>query len=200
MTLNEIKNEKKYWQRLLRLAGYYTGSIDGIKGPKQTKAEQEWSDAVAASKKKHGVLDSRSEGCIETILPVAQDAIREWMQCKVLPWAKEHGLSVKVIQGTRSYAEQDALYAQGRTKKGAKVTNARGGYSLHNFGVAIDLGIFQGSSYLSADTQYKKLHDACGSPKGFEWGGAWKSIVDTPHYQYDKFGSTSSEIRSRFNA
>lgn len=36
----------------------------------------------------------------------------------------------------RTFAEQDALYAQGRTKPGAKVTNAKGGQSYHNYGLA----------------------------------------------------------------
>ena len=47
--------------------------------------------------------------------------------------------------GTRTYAEQDALYAQGRTTGGKRVTNARGGYSNHNFGVAGDFGVFSTS-------------------------------------------------------
>mgnify|MGYP002477972077 CR=1 FL=1 len=39
----------------------------------------------------------------------------------------------------RTDAEQDALYAIGRTKPGKVVTNARGGESLHNYGLAIDI-------------------------------------------------------------
>ena len=39
----------------------------------------------------------------------------------------------------RTFAEQDALYAQGRTKGGLKVTNAKGGQSYHNYGLAIDI-------------------------------------------------------------
>jgi hypothetical protein len=46
----------------------------------------------------------------------------------------------------RSFAEQDALYAQGRTKPGKIVTKARGGFSNHNFGVAFDIGVFKGGS------------------------------------------------------
>jgi len=39
----------------------------------------------------------------------------------------------------RTHAEQDKLYAQGRTVKGSIVTNARGGQSYHNYGLAIDI-------------------------------------------------------------
>nr|WP_295770097.1 M15 family metallopeptidase [Rhodoferax sp.] len=41
----------------------------------------------------------------------------------------------------RSCAEQDALYAQGRTAPGNKVTNAKSGDSNHNFGIAFDIGV-----------------------------------------------------------
>src|SRR5215207_9435814 len=44
------------------------------------------------------------------------------------------GYTYKVTSAYRSNAEQDALYAQGRTKPGSKVTNARGGQSKHNPG------------------------------------------------------------------
>jgi len=46
---------------------------------------------------------------------------------------------LKLISGLRTYEEQDALYAQGRTAPGPKVTNAPGGHSNHNFGLAFDM-------------------------------------------------------------
>lgn len=197
MTLTQIKAEKKFWQRLLRLAGYYKGGIDGIKGPKQIAAEAEWDKAVADAKSAYGVFDSRTEQNLETLIPEAQRQMRKWLKEKALPWAAKNNLTLKVIQGTRSYAEQDALYAQGRTKKGSKVTNARGGYSLHNFGIAMDIGLFKGSEYLGADTQYDALGKAVGAPELCEWGGTWK-FHDAPHYQLKRWGSTSAAIRAIF--
>lgn len=41
--------------------------------------------------------------------------------------------------GYRTVAEQDALFAQGRTKPGPRVTDAPGGLSLHNYGLAVDV-------------------------------------------------------------
>ncbi|WP_318566507.1 M15 family metallopeptidase [Peribacillus simplex] len=46
---------------------------------------------------------------------------------------------MKITHGFRLFAEQNALLAQGRTKPGNKVTNARGGQSMHNYGLAIDI-------------------------------------------------------------
>jgi peptidoglycan L-alanyl-D-glutamate endopeptidase CwlK len=50
---------------------------------------------------------------------------------------------IHVIQGLRTYTQQDTLYAQGRTTTGRIVTDAQGGYSAHNFGYAVDLDPFK---------------------------------------------------------
>lgn len=42
-------------------------------------------------------------------------------------------VDVLIVCTYRSGAEQDALYAIGRTKPGARVTNAKAGQSAHNF-------------------------------------------------------------------
>lgn len=161
---------------------------------------QQWDFDEQAAKNEYGTFDSRTEGNLTTLLPIAQRYARKWLRDSVLPWAAKNGLTVKIIGGTRTYAEQDALYAQGRTVKGQKITNARGGYSLHNHAIAFDIGIFQGSKYLESDTQYRALYKACGAPDKFSWGGNWKSIVDTPHYQYNAFGESASAIRAKFLA
>src|ERR1700676_5276576 len=90
-----------------------------------------------------GKVDDRSETVIATLLPEVQPYARA-----LVTKAGANGITIKVISGLRTYAEQDDLYAQGRTKPGNIVTNARGGYSNHNFGIAFDVGVFEGSSYL----------------------------------------------------
>ena len=92
------------------------------------------------------------------------------------------GIQIRVINGTRTYAQQDALYAKGRTAPGPRVTNARGGYSNHNFGIAFDVGVFAGSKYLPESPKYRAV-GVLGTDLGLEWGGSWTSIVDQPHFQ-----------------
>src|SRR5690348_15494967 len=76
-------------------------------------------------------VDDRSEKNIATlhvrVQPLARKLVRE---------AAKNGIRAVVTSGSRTYAEQNALYAQGRTKPGNIVTNARGGYSWHNFALA----------------------------------------------------------------
>ncbi|UVT15594.1 MAG: M15 family metallopeptidase [Nitrospira sp.] len=122
-------------------------------------------------------VDARSERSIVTLLPEVQPIARALVQK-----AAQFGIHIKIISGLRSYAEQDDLYAQGRTKPGAKVTNARGGYSNHNFGIAFDVGVFEGTKYLSESVKYKAV-GVLGMDLGLEWGGNWKTLVDEPHFQ-----------------
>lgn len=122
-------------------------------------------------------LDARSKKYIETLLPEVQPYAVALIQKAAL-----NGIQAKVISGHRTYAEQDALYAKGRPDNGPKVTNAKGGQSNHNFGIAFDIGIFEGTAYLGSSPKYKAL-GLLGMDLGLDWGGNWKSFKDQPHFQ-----------------
>lgn len=122
-------------------------------------------------------VDPRSEKTISTLLPEVQSYART-----LVHKAAANGITIKIISGLRTYEEQNALYAQGRTAPGNKVTNAKGGFSNHNFGIAFDVGIFEGNKYLGDSPKYKAV-GVLGMELGLEWGGNWKTIVDQPHYQ-----------------
>lgn len=101
----------------------------------------------------------------------------------LLTKAKEAGLTVEVFHGFRSVEDQNALYAQGRTKPGPIITKARGGLSWHNYGLAVDV-VFGGPKKWSwAESNNWALLGKLGKECGFEWGGNWKQ-VDKPHFQY----------------
>ena len=121
--------------------------------------------------------NARSERVIATLLP----HVRPYARALYFK-ARDNGIAINITSGTRTYAEQDALYAQGRTADGDIVTNARGGYSNHNFGIAFDIGVFSGNRYLPESPLYKAV-GALGMELGLEWGGNWTSIVDQPHFQ-----------------
>lgn len=113
------------------------------------------------------------------------------------------GVKVEVISGLRSWAAQAALYASGRTKPGEIVTKARPGSSWHNYGLAIDLGLFQASNGLYLDKGKPTLSDVfyqqigkVAAKHGIEWAGNWKSFTETPHFQVT-FGKTLAELRQK---
>lgn len=139
-------------------------------------------------------FDERTERNIATLIPRAQDAARRFMAAAAEAM-RPYGVIAKIISGTRTYAEQNALFAKGRTEPGPRVTNARGGYSNHNFGVAFDVGLFRGADYLEDSPLYAALGPV-GERLGLEWGGRWTSFVDEPHYQI-KTGLTMAEMRER---
>jgi peptidoglycan hydrolase-like protein with peptidoglycan-binding domain len=107
---------------------------------------------------------------------------------EVIKDLQKDDIYVCVAQGYRSKDEQDELYAQGRTEPGNKVTNAKGGQSNHNFGVAVDLCLYteDGKDVIwTADGDFKKVVAAM-KKEGFKWGGDWKSFKDNPHFElYD---------------
>jgi peptidoglycan L-alanyl-D-glutamate endopeptidase CwlK len=115
------------------------------------------------------------------------------------------GIPIMITQGLRTIAEQDALYAQGRTKPGPIVTNAKGGYSYHNFGLAVDFALLlpNGTSVswdMKRDGNTNHIADwqevaEEGKRLGFEWGGDWTSFKDYPHLQMT-FGLTLAQLRS----
>ncbi|EAC2891949.1 TPA_asm: N-acetylmuramoyl-L-alanine amidase family protein [Listeria monocytogenes] len=98
----------------------------------------------------------------------------------------KQGIYLCVAQGYRSKAEQNALYAQGRTKPGSIVTNAKGGQSNHNFGVAVDLCLYSNDGkkviWESTTSRWKKVVAAMKA-EGFKWGGDWKTFKDYPHFE-----------------
>ncbi|KWX89007.1 hypothetical protein AMQ83_03200 [Paenibacillus riograndensis] len=115
------------------------------------------------------------------------------------------GTPVVITQGLRTIAEQNALYAQGRTQKGPIVTNARGGSSFHNYGLAMDFALLlpdgQNISWdMSRDRDGDKLADwqevvQEAKRLGLEWGGDWTSFKDYSHLQM-AFGLTIQDLKA----
>ncbi len=139
------------------------------------------------------MIDQRSAQAIATLLPAVQPRFTALYEA-ANAYLKPLGLSVRFLSGTRSYAEQDALYAQGRTKPGKIVTNAKAGYSNHNFSVAADLGVFKAGKYLPEHPEYDNI-GPLGEKCGLKWGGRWKT-PDRPHYEYPT-GLTLAQMRAR---
>ena len=97
---------------------------------------------------------------------------------------KAAGITIIVTQTLRTIAEQDALFAQGRTKPGPIVTKAKGGFSLHNYGVAFDIvPVVNGKTDYSNATTFACVGEI-GQRLGLEWGGAWATFPDKPHFQF----------------
>ena len=110
---------------------------------------------------------------------------------------KKLGHRLRITDGYRTFAQQNSLYAQGRTKPGKIVTNAKGGQSYHNFALAFDCYFTENGSVTFKKGITKEVAEI-GKKLGLEWGGDWKSIKDLPHFQLTK--GTIAQLNSLYNA
>jgi peptidoglycan LD-endopeptidase CwlK len=204
MSRQLTKTDILYLQRVCAVCGIYNGPIDGRWTAELAESEETLDQKRRAIGSDLGTFDARTERNIGSLMPPAQQAARRFMKA-----ALDLGLSVRIISGSRTYAEQDALFAIGRTTQLSKkpVTNARGGQSNHNFGIAWDVGIFEADGrYMDGrkkgDTRaYADLGKlAKAKLKDIEWGGDWTSFADPPHYQVSTAGRSTAAVRQLFEA
>ena len=201
--------DSKFLQRFLSSGGFYKGDIDGDVGSGTKAALGEFEAQSEQVANDVGSFDKTTESKIGTMLIPTQRKAREFMK-NISQANVSQGLSVRIISGTRTFDEQDELFAQGRTKSGNRVTNARGGFSNHNFGIAWDVGIFnEKGEYIddlidegrmtskAVDAEYKKV-GAYGKSLGLFWGGDWTK-PDYPHFQMRDNNELAS-IRDAFTA
>ena len=137
------------------------------------------------------VADGPSNARIATLHPELRGQAAEFVN-RV---EQELGITLRVTQGMRTYAEQDALYAQGRTTPGDIVTNARGGQSNHNFGTAFDVVEVRPNGSINWSPDWDAI-GRVGTDMGLEWGGNWTTFVDRPHFQLDT-GLSTADMRGR---
>lgn len=179
---------------------YYKLDDDGVIGPDTV-------GAILADIRKRGgskaplpesTLDERTLKNIGTLDPKARARFEHFAKLAKAT-AATLGCDYIGISGNRTWAAQDALFKQphdGKDNDGdgradeadEKVTNARGGGSNHNFGIALDFGVFKGAAYLDQVDPglAAKVHKACSvhaQPCGLEWGGTWNGFKDLPHYE-----------------
>ena len=106
----------------------------------------------------------------------------------------KNGIKIIISETRRSIGKQNELYAQGRTKPGEVVTNAKGGYSFHNYGVAFDFCPVVKNKAVWENVKLFETIGAIGESIGLEWGGRWKKVIDRPHFQYT-LGYTIDDFR-----
>ena len=128
-------------------------------------------------------MDDRSEKALANVNPALATKVRA-----AADQLAGNGTYLLVVSGLRTAAEQDALYAQGRNgAAGHIVTNARAGFSMHNYGLAVDIVPYlsgqTGQLNWDANTPQFRAMVAALEGQGLVWGGEWKSFPDNDHFQ-----------------
>lgn len=140
---------------------------------------------------------------VKQLHPTLQKKIEE---LKTL--CEKNGIKIGISECLRTVAEQDALYAKGRTAPGTVVTKCKGtSYSsMHQWGVAFDFylvvdvdgdGDTKDDLYNDSTGLFEKV-GKLGQSIGLEWGGTFKSFVDRSHFQLPDWGSTASKLKSTY--
>lgn len=137
---------------------------------------------------------------IEDLHPFLQTVLK-----KFLDNCKKQKLNVFITQTYRTFEEQQALYNQGRTKPGKIVTNCKPGWSMHNYGLAWDIGLKTRKGKVTwdnVDVNDDGINDwlnagLIGESLGLTWGGRFKNFLDMPHYEYS-FGLTIQQLYAGF--
>jgi peptidoglycan L-alanyl-D-glutamate endopeptidase CwlK len=137
--------------------------------------------------------DEPSEKVVQKLHPKIREKAREF-----IVKAEKQGVILRITSGLRTWEEQDALYAQGRTKPGNVVTNAKGGSSNHNYGLAFDVVPIENGNVNWNSKNWNKIGQI-GKSVGFDWGGDWSGFVDKPHFEM-LFGNNVSSLKKMYLA
>lgn len=165
--------------------------------------------------------DEKSLARLNTLHPlVRESAIRAYTKaCKITPV----GVHPFITETSRSFERSDALYNQPWDKKDndgdkkideadEKVTNAKGGDSMHNYDLALDfVNLVKGEMKWVVDANWM-LVVKCFKEEGWIWGADWdndgktraqgdkdEGLVDAPHFQ-KTLGYKLSQLKAKYKA
>lgn len=184
MTYATLQQDMLSWQRSLKFAGMYKGELDGQTGPLTREAAEQWDESHSQMQARYGQVDSRSESYLWTLQPLAALKVRQVIV------ALRGQADWKIICGIRTYDEQDTLY-----NKRPRVTRAKGGQSMHNFGLAADFCLFRDGQDIWSPSEgpksiYAPLANATRQA-GLVWGGDFRTLYDPGHIQLGEIATAS---------
>lgn len=134
---------------------------------------------------------------LATVHPILAQRVRS-----LIDHMEEQGVHVIVTQALRTVEEQDKLYAQGRGAPGKKVTNAPGGHSQHNFGLAVDVCPLTAALQPDWDVEHADWKAILAAAPQFQLaeGAMWKCFHDTPHLYPMEIPAECAVLREHYAA
>ena len=153
-------------------------------------------------------MDAPSETILAHVMPELARRVR-----LVSDALATQNIIIRVTQGMRTFAEQESLWLKGRDVNGniidhrAVVTNARPGFSYHNYGLAVDVVPFTNAAQSPIRPDWNIHHPAwqaivnAAHMQGLTTGATWRTFPDWPHLQLtDPFpaGAPTTELRTYY--
>lgn len=170
----------------------YRSKSENIKG-KKAKKNKEINPPVIKNRSMGNTWDSHTDRRIGTLHPKLQQEVTDLINT----FYDTYGIKMRVTQALRTFEEQNNLYAIGRTVNGDRVTNAKGGQSYHNYGLAFDIvPIINGKAIWN---NHKIFEDFAkiAKAKGWKWGGNFTTFKDRPHFE-KTFGMHYSQLSTMY--
>jgi len=147
-------------------------------------------------------------------IKTAHPKVREELECiynEIRQSVNSKYCQIRFSDVLRTKEQQNHLYKKGRSIPGRKVTWVKGGYSYHNYGLAVDIvlildkdknGTFETASWdTSFDGDKDRIADWLEVAKifnfyGWQWGliNSKGKRYDLPHFQ-KTFGYKTSELK-----
>lgn len=164
-------------------------------------------------------MDKLTLDRINLLHPKIREEVRDIYLNEVCPQLKGKSIC-RFAYTLRTFAQQNELYSQGRSRlfdaAGRRlgiVTQAKGGQSYHNYGLAFDIvllidndnnGTFETASWDTIrDFDSDKKSDWMEvvdifKKHGYVWGGDFKRFKDAPHFE-KSFGFSTSRLLTLHN-
>jgi hypothetical protein len=173
----------------IKLAGIFVATIVIVKILFGNKSNKNW---FLTTTKWYN--DGQSKKIIDRLHPKFKDKIAEFFTRA----EQELGYELLATSGYRTFAEQQALYNQNNS-------NAKAGYSSHNFGFAVDLNAKKGGKIVlskssSNDSWEKSGLVALARKIGIAWVGNFGSYHDPVHFYIQPNGLSTTDLRAMYNA
>lgn len=204
-TWGSLIERVKMIQVKLNSLGYNSGPTDGWFGPKTRNAVIRFQgdqglvqEGIVNPRTRMKLFNPRpADNVVSRPSSTALSSLDPYvasLAVEFLRLTRENNLDVRITTAFRSWDESDRLFALGRTAPGSIVSNARGGDSYHNWGLAFDVTLFENNQVSNDPTKFN-LMGRLGEQAGLEWGGRFKSIVDRPHFQYT-YGLSTEDLQN----
>lgn len=138
--------------------------------------------------------DQASISVLEKLHPKVRQDFKDFIEeCESV-----FDVTIRIVQGLRTFAEQQTIYDQGRTKPGSIVTKAPPGSSYHNYGLAVDVvPLILGGKALDWSYDFSKWANIAAQ-WNIEWGGNWTGFKDMDHFEL-KCGHNWRDLLDMYN-
>jgi len=108
---------------------------------------------------------------------------------KLITRCESKGIKLAIVEAYRTPAKQNEYRSMG-----AKYTRSKGGFSKHQYGLAIDVVPIVNTKAVWDNKMLWKRIGTIGESLGLTWGGRWRTPYDPGHFEWSG-GLTATQLQ-----